>query len=77
MDFDHLQEQIKLRFWQCNELSEKQAEDCAWIAVNQFKKFLADQPALSCSAEIIPLPNKACRGKPMPGMTAVRQSEGV
>lgn len=32
---------------------------------------------LSAPAEIIPLPNRALRGVSMPGMEAVRQSEGV
>jgi hypothetical protein len=32
---------------------------------------------LSAPAELLPLPNKALRGVMMPGMEAVRQSEGV
>lgn len=44
MNFDLLMEEIKYRFWRCNELTEKQAEDYAWIAVDQMKKHMGHVP---------------------------------
>lgn len=59
MNFDHLQEQIKGRFWRCNELTEKQADDYAWIAVNQMQRHMTDMLGAQV---IIPMPNQAMQG---------------
>ena len=38
MDFEALENEIFARFYRCNEMTKKQAEDYAWIAVNQMKR---------------------------------------
>ncbi len=40
MDFDLLQEQIMIRFWLGNEMTKKQAENNAWIVIDQIKKHM-------------------------------------
>lgn len=44
MDFDQLMQGIKTRFYMCNELSEKQADDYAWIAVNEMQRQMRQIP---------------------------------
>lgn len=38
MDYDLLQEQIMQRFYKCNVLTGEEAEEHAWIAVDEMKK---------------------------------------
>jgi len=44
MDFEALQDAIKTRFWMCNVMSEKEADDYAAIAVHQLKKHMGMVP---------------------------------
>ena len=44
MDFEALQDAIKTRFWMCNVMSEKEADDYAAIAVHQVKKHMGMLP---------------------------------
>lgn len=38
MNYEQLMDSISTRFFLCNELTEKQARDYAWIAVNAIKR---------------------------------------
>lgn len=38
MNYETLEHRIKMRFWMCNQLTEKQSTDYAAIAVHEFKK---------------------------------------